>query len=60
MQVLGQRSLLESVRRVEGTSAGAINALIYALGYTIPEQREILGAAEFANFMDDSFGYRAD
>jgi NTE family protein len=60
MQVLAQRNLLEHVRRVGGTSAGAINALLYALGYTIPEQRDILGATEFAKFMDDSFGYVRD
>ena len=47
MQVLAQRNLLEHVLRVGGTSAGAINALIYALGYSIPEQLAILRSTEF-------------
>jgi len=33
---------------------------MYALGYTIAEQREILQSTEFAKFMDDSFGYVRD
>jgi len=46
MQVLAQRNLLEHVRRVGRTRAGAINALIYALGYSIPEQLAILRSTE--------------
>jgi len=60
MQVLDQRGHLESIRRVGGTSAGAINALIYALGYSIQEQRDILDSTDFKKFMDDSFGVVRD
>ena len=56
MQVLSQRGVLDDICRVGGTSAGAINALIFALGYDIREQREILQSTDFRQFMDDSFG----
>ena len=60
MQVLDQRGLLDHIDRVGGASAGAINALIYALGYDIPTQREILDSTDFKAFMDNSFGYIRD
>jgi len=60
MQVLAQRGLLDGVVRVGGTSAGAINALIHALGFSIREQHEILDSTDFRDFMDDSFGVIRD
>jgi NTE family protein len=60
MQVLAQRGLLGDVERVGGTSAGAINALIHALGYDVRAQREILDSTDFRKFMDDSFGLIRD
>ncbi len=60
MQVLDQRGLLRDIDRVGGASAGAINALIYALGYDIPTQRELLDSTDFKDFMDNSFGYLRD
>lgn len=60
MQILAQRGHLDKITRVAGTSAGAINALIYALGFTIHEQREILQSTDFRDFMDDSFGLIRD
>ena len=60
MQVLYQRDMLKDILRVGGTSAGAINALIFALGYSIQEQRDILQSTDFRNFMDDSFGVIRD
>jgi len=56
MKVLEQRGGLAHVRRVGGTSAGAINALLYALGYTLAEQQQLLASTNFKEFMDDSFG----
>lgn len=56
MQIMEGRGLLAGIRRVGGTSAGAINALIFALGYSIAEQQEILRSTDFRDFMDDSFG----
>jgi NTE family protein len=60
MQVLEQAGVLQDIKRVGGTSAGAINALLYAIGVTLEEQREILASLEFRNFLDDSFGYIRD
>ena len=60
MQVLSQRDMLKDILRVGGTSAGAINALIFALGYSIQEQRDILQSTDFRKFMDDSFGVIRD
>lgn len=60
MQILENRGLLPEIRRVGGASAGAINALIFALGYSIQEQKEILQSTDFRKFMDDSFGVIRD
>ena len=60
MQVLEQRGVLKNIERVGGTSAGAINALLFALGFDIPSQREILESIAFKKFMDDSFGLIRD
>jgi NTE family protein len=57
MQVLEQRGHLEHIVRVGGTSAGAINALIFSLGFTIREQQDILNSTNFSEFMDSSFGF---
>lgn len=60
MQVLEQRDILRNIIRVGGTSAGAINALLFALGFDIPSQRKILESTAFKKFMDDSFGFIRD
>jgi NTE family protein len=60
MQVLQQRGVLDGVKRVGGASAGAINALIFGLGYGIAEQQQILRSAEFRKFLDSSFGVIRD
>lgn len=60
MQILHQRGVLSGVKRVGGASAGAINALIFGLGYDIDEQHEVLRSAEFRKFMDSSFGVIRD
>lgn len=60
MQILDQRGHLSGIQRVGGTSAGAINALLFALGYSIQEQRDILDSTDFKKFMDDSFGVVRD
>lgn len=60
MRVLEQHGALDHIVRVGGTSAGAINALIYALGYSILEQKELLFSTDFKEFMDDSFGVIRD
>jgi NTE family protein len=60
MQVLQEKGILTNIRRVGGTSAGAINATLFALGYNIDEQREIIKKLDFKNFMDDSWGLVRD
>lgn len=60
MQILDQRGHLSGIKRVGGTSAGAINALIFALGYSIQEQRELLESTDFNEFLDDSSGIIRD
>jgi len=60
MKVMEQHGTLKHIRRVGGTSAGAINALVYTLGYDLAEQRDILASTDFKQFMDDSFGFIRD
>ena len=60
MQVMAQRGALDHIARVGGTSAGAINALLFALGYSVREQLELLSSMDFKKFMDDSFGIIRD
>ncbi len=59
-QVLSQRGYLDNIVRIGGTSAGAINALLFALGFSIQEQFDILASTDFKKFMDDSFGFVRD
>lgn len=60
MQVLKEKKILPSIERVGGTSAGAINATLFALGYTPPQQRSIIKKLNFKNFLDDSWGVFRD
>jgi NTE family protein len=60
MQILENRGILEGIRRCGGASAGAVNALAFALGFTIREQRELLASTDFSEFMDRSFGVIRD
>ena len=60
MEVLAQRGLLDHITRVGGTSAGAINALIHALGFDLDSQHAILDSTDFRRFMDDQFGIIRD
>ena len=56
IQILENRGVLQDIPRVGGCSAGAINALIFALGYMVREQKEILEVTDFNQFMDNSWG----
>ena len=60
LEILSQRGHLDHLTRVGGTSAGAINALILAVGYSIREQQLILESTNFKDFMDSSFGLIRD
>lgn len=60
MQALEKQGVLPNIKRVGGTSAGAINAVLLATGYTPEETRDVLAAMNFRNFMDDSWGVIRD
>lgn len=60
LEQLEQRGVLGAIRRVGGTSAGAINALLLALDYSRSETRAILDELDFRHFMDDSWGLVRD
>ena len=60
LQVMEQKGILKNITRVGGTSAGAINAVLLALGYTLKETQKILTDMNFNNFMDDSWGVVRD
>ena len=60
MKVLQDLQILPQITRVGGTSAGAINAMLFSLGFTVAEQRSILRKLNFNNFMDDSWGVVRD
>lgn len=60
MEVIQEKGILPNIKRVGGTSAGAINATLFALGFSNAEQRSILKKMDFNNFMDDSWGLIRD
>lgn len=60
LEVLDEKQILGGIRRVGGTSAGAINATLLALGYTLQEQEQILQNLDFKKFLDDDFGLVRD
>ncbi len=52
---LEQKGLLKNVKRVGGTSAGAITALLLTLGYNAEEITEIINSTAFKKFNDGKF-----
>lgn len=60
IKVLEDKGILQSIERVGGTSAGAINALLLGLNYSLSEMKEILLDLPFQVFLDDSFGIIRD
>ncbi len=60
MEVLEKRGILKDLIRIGGTSAGAINAVLLGLNYTLAETREILSQLNFRRFLDDSWGIIRD
>ena len=60
IQEFENRQIMKNIKRVGGTSAGAINAVLLALGYTLKDTQKILMELNFNNFMDDSWGIIRD
>ena len=56
LEVLEEKGILGQIERIGGTSAGAINAVLLALGYTREEMLPILLDLKFKNFLDDTWG----
>ena len=60
MEVLKRKGILKNIKRIGGTSAGAINALLLGLNYSNDELKEILMDLDFKKFLDDSPGFIRD
>jgi NTE family protein len=60
LRELDKRDILENIERIGGTSAGAINAVLLAAGYTPSETTKILFGLDFRNFLDDRWGVIRD
>ena len=60
LEVLEEEGILKNIERVAGTSAGAMIAVLVALGYTPKEISEILWDINFKRFMDSSWGIVRD
>lgn len=57
---LNKLNILSNIERVAGTSAGAITAVLLAVGYNHNEISDIVANVNFNNFADDSFGVLHD
>ena len=55
IQELDRKGLLENVKRVGGTSAGAVTALLLTLNYTSEEIAAIVTSTSFKSFNDGRF-----
>lgn len=60
LEVFNERGILSGIQRIGGTSAGAINATLLGLGYSLQETQDILWSLDFKKFMDDSWGVIRD
>lgn len=60
MRVLQSKGILDPIERVGGTSAGAINATLFAAGFSVEQTMKELKALDFNDFKDDSWGVLRD
>ncbi len=56
MKVLENEKILQNISRVGGTSAGSINAVLFAAGFSNRETLNVLKKLNFNDFKDDSWG----
>jgi len=56
LQALQQMDILQHIKRVAGTSAGAITAALLAVGYTPGELTDILKHTDYNKFKDADWG----
>ena len=52
LKALEEKKILEEVKRVGGTSAGAITALMVSIGYSAAEFKAIIDSTDFSEFND--------
>ncbi len=55
LTVLEEEGLTTDIERVGGTSAGAITALLFSLGYTADEMGTLISTTKFKKFNDGKF-----
>ncbi|MGD9250630.1 MAG: patatin-like phospholipase family protein [Desulfobacterales bacterium] len=60
MKVLEKEGILKNIRRAGGTSAGSINAVLFAAGFNSTETLNVLNKLDFNDFRDDSWGVLRD
>lgn len=60
LKVLDEMGVLNGIKRVAGTSAGGITAMLLAIGYDAQETGEIVKNTPFHKFKDDDFGVIRD
>lgn len=60
MKVMEEKGILKNIKRVGGTSAGSINAVLFAAGFSNTETLNILKKLDFNEFKDDSWGVLTD
>lgn len=60
IEELQAKGIIKQIERVGGTSAGAINAVLIGLNYSVEDTKDILWKLNFNNFMDDSWGFIKD
>lgn len=60
MKVLEKDEILKNINRVGGTSAGSINAVLFAAGFSNQETLNVLNKLDFNDFKDDSWGALRD
>lgn len=54
LEILHSKGILNTIERVAGTSAGAINASLLACGYTYKDVHAIIANTDFKSFQDKS------
>lgn len=60
LRELEAQNIMPDIKRVAGTSAGAITAVLVALGATSKEVEQIVGGTDFNSFMDAPWGVIGD
>jgi len=60
LEVLDSEGILGQIDRVGGTSAGAINAVLLAAGFSVAKTKKVLSQLDFNHFKDDSWGVLRD